>query len=171
MATAKSKVMHGARAVLYAGTTALGIFNNVSYGIQYDVSPVFILGRFSAAELVYTGMEVVQVSASGFRVLDNGPHITVDQQSGSKLVPTLQELLTYEDLTLALHAKTGDGAEDLMPIMNLTNVKPVGFNTSVGARGLQEMSVTFMGLHLSDETADMVDESPNSTSLPGADAE
>jgi len=88
---ALSKVLHGARAVLWIGTTPVGIFNNVSYGVTYDISPVFLLGRTGAAELAYTGMEVVQVTANGFRILQHGPFAVVDKDTGSRLVPRVNE--------------------------------------------------------------------------------
>ncbi len=162
---ALSKVLHGARAVLWIGTTPVGIFNNVSYGVTYDISPVFLLGRTGAAELAYTGMEVVQVSANGFRILNHGPFSVMDKDTGSRLVPRLQDLLNYQDLTISLHDRlTAD--PEAGTIMVLTNCKPQGFNSSVGARGLQEMSVTFLGLHLSDE-AGANNEDPTAVDLPG----
>jgi hypothetical protein len=162
---ATSKVMHGARAILWIGNTAIGIFNNVSFGVQYDISPVFILGRTGAAELVYTGMEVVQVQASGFRVMQHGPFATVDSSTGSALVPKLQEILNYTDLVVSLHDRL-EPDPDKSTIMTLTNVKPQGFTSSVGARGLQDISVTFQGLHLSDESGSN-NEDPTAADLPG----
>lgn len=159
---AKSKVLHGARAVLWIGTTPVGIFNNVSYGVTYDIAPVYILGRTSAAELAYTGMEVVQVSASGFRILENGPFAVVDKDTGSSLLPKLQDILNYQDLTVSLHDRLEQDPEK-GTLMVLTNVKPQGFTSSVGARGLQDMTVTFQGLHLADESG------PNNESAGAAD--
>lgn len=162
---AASKVMHGARAILWIGTTPVGIFNNVSYGVQYDISPVFLLGRTAAAELVYTGMEVVQVQASGFMVMQHGPFSVVDQATGSSLVPKLQDILNYDDLVVSLHDRlaTDPTASN---IMTLTNVKPQGFTSSVGARGLQDVTVTFMGIHLSDVSGPN-NEDPTAVDLPG----
>jgi hypothetical protein len=162
---AVSKVMHGARAILWIGTTPIGIFNNVSFGVQYDISPVFLLGRTAAAELVYTGMEVVQVQASGFRVMEHGPFATVDQATGAALVPKLQDILNYEDLVVSLHDRL-ETDPDKSVIMTLTNVKPQGFTSSVGARGLQDVTVTFQGLHLSDESGPN-NEDPTAVDLPG----
>lgn len=160
----KSKVLHGARAVLWIGSTAVGIFNNVSYGVNYDISPVYLLGRTGAAELVYTGMEVIQVTASGFRILDNGPFAVVDKDSGASLIPKLQDVLNYQDLVISLHDRLETDPTRGV-IMELTNVKPVGFTSSVGARGLQEMTCTFMGLHLSDESGSN-NEDPTAVDLP-----
>lgn len=161
---AKSKVLHGARAVLWIGSTPIGIFNNVSYGVTYDISPVFILGRTGAAELAYTGMEVIQVTAAGFRILENGPFAVVDKDSGASLIPKLQDVLNYQDLVISLHDRLEtDPTRGI--IMELTNVKPQGFSSSVGARGLQEMTCTFLGLHLSDESGSN-NEDPTAVDLP-----
>jgi len=165
---AKSKVLHGARAVLWVGTTPVGLFNNVSYGVTYDVSPVYILGRASAAELAYVGMEVIEISASGFRILGNGPFGTIDKGTGSALVPRLQEILTYQDLVVSLHDRLETDPEK-GNIMTVTNVKPRGFSSSVGARGLQEMTVNLVGLYLSDESGPN-NEPASAVSLPGGDA-
>lgn len=162
---AKSKVLHGARAVLWIGTAAIGIFNNVQYGVNYDVSPVYILGRASAAELPYTGMEVVEITCSGFRILDFGPFAVIDKATGASLVPKLQDILTYQDITVSLHDRLETDPEK-GTIMVVTNVKPRGFSSSVGARGLQEMTVNLVGLHLADE-AGANNEPASAVDLPG----
>lgn len=160
----KSKVLSGARMVLWSGSSALGIFNNVSYGVSYDIAPVYILGRTAAAELIYTGAEVVQVTASGFRVAENGPFAVVDKSTGSSLVPKLQDILDYQDLVISLHDRLEtDPAKSV--IMELTNVKPQSFSSSVGARALQDMTVVFHGIHFSDESGSN-NEAPSAVDLP-----
>lgn len=161
---AKSKVMTGPRAVLWIGSSAIGIFNNVSYGVQYDLSPVFILGRTAAAEIDYTGMEVVQLTASGFRIMENGPFAVVDKDSGASLIPKLQDVLNYQDIVISLHDRLETDPTKGV-IMELTNCKPQGFTSSVGARGLQEITVTFLGIHLSDESGSNA-EDPTAVDLP-----
>lgn len=159
----KSKVLHGARATLWIGSTIAGIFNSCQYGVQYDVQPAFILGRFSAAELVYTGMEVIGLTMSGFRVTDHGPFSVVDQETGARLVPRLQDLLNYDDIAVSLHDRLE--TDPSKPIMIVTMVKPVGFNSTMSARALSDLTVTMQGLHLSDEEGDN-DESAGSSDLP-----
>lgn len=117
---AKSKVLHGARAVLHIGSAMAGIFNSCQWGVQYDVQPAFILGRFSAAELVYTGMEVIGLTMSGFRVTDHGPFAVVDRQTGARLVPRLQDLLAYDDIAVSLHDRLE--TDPNKPIMIVTMV-------------------------------------------------
>lgn len=152
---AVSKVFHGARAKLNIGQNTVGIFTNVSYGVQYDVQPVSILGAMAPVELAYTGQEAIQITASGWRVIGHGPH---DPQGAQ--VPKLQDLLTHEDITVSLF----DRQDDSNPIMVVTGVRPTGYSTSVSARGLQEITVSMVGLKLTDESGDQGE--PGAVQLP-----
>lgn len=150
---AQSKILHGARAVLYLGNQPQGIFNSCSYSMGYDVAPAWILGRFSPAELVYTGAEVVNLNLSGYRVLDNGSFET-------GRIPLLSELLTAEGYTVMLM----DRATDKI-IMKVVDAKPTGFSGSVSSRSLQEQSMTMQGL-IFQEGERVNAESGKATSIP-----
>jgi hypothetical protein len=163
---AKSKVMHGARAVVWVGSTPAGIFNNVSVQVGLDVAPAYILGRFSPAELVYVGAEVVNLSMTGFRVMKNGPFSLADVESGSRLVPFLQDLMTYDDISVSLHDRS-EADPTASTIMQVFYVKPTGFSESVGARGLMELTVNMQGLTFGDEEGDSA-ESKGAADLPAA---
>jgi hypothetical protein len=156
--------MSGARARLgifnpaTGKTKTVGIFNNVSYGITYDTQPAYILGRYSASEIDYTAMEVVNVTASGYRVIDHGPHA----EAG---VPRLQDLLTHDYLTIAImdrqrESQGGDGT-----IMKLHSVRPTGYSTTISARNLEEISISFVGIVIDDESTQNT-ERPDSVDLP-----
>lgn len=160
---AKSKVLHGARGILWLGNSPAGVFNTVQYGINYDVQPAFILGRFGAAELVYTGMEVIQLSMGGYRVTDHGPFSVIDKETGARLVPRLQDLLEYDDIAVSLHDRLEEDPNKA--IMVVTMCKPVGFNSTMAARALSDLSVTMQGLHLHDEEGEQ-DESAGANDLP-----
>lgn len=144
------KTMHGARAKLSLGGKPVGIFMNVSYGIQYDAQPIHILGKFDPAEIVLTGMEPVSVNATGFRVIGSegaprGPH-------GDALVPKLQDLLRHPDTFLTItDRQTGE------TILTVRGLRPTGYSTQLNARGLQEISVSFMGLVANDESGSQSD--------------
>ena len=140
---ATSKIMHGARAQVILNGVTVGLFTNVSYGMQYDLTPAFILGRFSAAELAYTGAEPIGIQASGWRIIGQGPFTA----SGGTM-PKLQDLLTAEDMSFAIYDRQTDQL-----IMKVVGVRHQGFNSSVAPKALEEMSLSFMGLRLSDETA------------------
>jgi hypothetical protein len=53
----------------------VGIWNNFSYQVTYDVQPAFILGRYSAAELTRLASSP-SITAQGWRVVNHGPFKT-----------------------------------------------------------------------------------------------
>lgn len=161
---AAPKVMNGARAKMgiYDPSTGLthivGLFNNVSYNMTYEAQPAYILGRFSPAEIDYTSMDVVSITCSGFRVVDHGPHV----EAG---VPKLQDLLLAEYITLTIidRQREAQGLDGRIAIFK--NVRPTGYSTTISARNLEEITVTFVGLAVDDESTTNA-ESAQSTNLP-----
>jgi hypothetical protein len=147
---AKSKTLHGSRAQLLINGLVVGIYSQCNWRVRYDVNPVSILGRFSVAELVITGMEPVSVNCSGFRVVDNGPY-----KAGA--LPKLQDLLDYEDITIAIYDRQ---TEKL--VMNVIGCKPTGFDSSMASRSLASLDLEYLGLRLGDEDGDQ-DETPGAT--------
>jgi hypothetical protein len=153
------KTVHGARCqVIIAdpntGTAGVvGLFNSISYGLAFDVQDVFLLGRYSADETVYTAQETVNVSASGFRVVGQGPH------KGAH-IPALQTLLNHEYLQLAVYDRQTNQL-----IAKISNVRPTGFSTTINARQLEEISVSFKGILVSDEDTENA-EPVGSSTLP-----
>jgi len=147
----QARTMHGARAKLAivdptGSFKVVGLFSNVSYGVTYDMQPIYILGKHAPGEIVPTGQEAVTVTATGFRVVDNGPHV-------AGKVPKLQDLLMMDDLGLAIiDRQTGK------TVMQVFNVRPTGYQTTVGARGVQEITVNFIGIRIQDESGDQNEE-------------
>ena len=98
---ATSPIVTGARALLgvfdpnTGKVRIVGIYNNVSYGLSYSAEEAHILGRYSPAAITYTAQNVVNISASGYRVLEHGPHI-----DGG--LPRLQDLLDFEYLEMTI---------------------------------------------------------------------
>jgi hypothetical protein len=154
------KTMSGARAkfgVIDPATGEakyIGIFNNVSYGLTYDAQPVYILGRYSPAEIDYTAQEPVSITASGWRVIDHGAHV-------EGKVPKLQDLLNHEYLTLTIV----DRQNPTKNIATFRNVRPTGYSTTISARNLEEISVSFVGIFVDDEST-VNAEDPTSIDLP-----
>lgn len=154
-----AKTMHGARAKVFIADAnsgqpkLIGIFSTVSWGLTYDVSPVFLLGRFSADELVYTAQEPVSVNCSGFRVVDNGAHKLAS-------VPNTKDLLTHEYLTLKISDR--QSGKD---IATIKSVRPVSYATTLNARQLEEISVQYIGLMVDDESTELA-ETAGATTLP-----
>lgn len=136
-----SKALTGARCVLRVNNQIAGVFSSVSWGAQYDVQPLYILGLHNVGELVYTALNEISVRASGFRVIKNGPFMI-----GS--VPALQNILTFNDITLTITDRaTGE------VIMTVLDVKPTGFDSSSSAKGVVDLNVSFVGKTLSDENS------------------
>lgn len=152
---AQGKIFHGARAQVILNGRTVGAFTNVSYGMALDVQPAFILGRFSPAELAYTGAEPIGITAAGWRVIDHGP-FTPDGGS----MPRLQDLLNANDMTFALYDRQTDKL-----IMKVVGVRHAGFNTAVAPKTLEEMTFNFVGLRMSDESADNM-EAVGASDLP-----
>jgi hypothetical protein len=156
--TAHSKVMSGARAKLAItrGNTTqwVGIFNSVSWGMAYDVAPAYVLGRFSAASLEYTGQSTVGVSCSGWRVVGSGPHVAAS-------MPKLGDLLTENAgymVIVIVDRQTGE------TIARIKDVKAESYSTSLASRDLEQVTVNFVGKRVDDESTEN-DEAPSAMDL------
>lgn len=141
---AAPKIFSGARAKVFITKPGqqpvlVGIFSSLSYNVNMDVQPAFILGRYAPAELDYTAMEPVSISASGWRVIGQGPH-------KAAAVPKLQDLLLHEYLSISvIDRATGS------QVANLEFVRPTSYSASAIARQLSENSYSFLGILASDE--------------------
>ena len=150
---ANGKVMTGARAKVFVNGKPVGIFTNISWGLTFVAEPIFILGAYGPVESVYTAQDAVQISASGWRVIDHGPH-------KEPSVPTLSELLTHSYLDIYIEdRKTGK------KITNFRQCRPTSYNTTLANRQPSEVSITFIGLRCDDETATN-NETANAATLP-----
>lgn len=154
-----AKVMTGARAQLMivdpntGEGKVMGIFSNVSYGLTYGAEPIFILGRYSPDEIVYTSQEAVSIQASGWRVIDAGPHTVAK-------VPKLADLLRHEYIELAIFDRQTNKR-----IAKIHSVRPTSYSTSLANRQPEEVSITFMGLLVDDESTENA-ELPGASQLP-----
>lgn len=139
-----SQTLTGARCKLYIDGIPVGTFASVSYGVDYDVQDVFTMGKYNAQEIVYTGMNTVNVSVQGFRVLDFGPYKDIS-------VPKLGDLLLHNDITLQLtdRRSVGTPSENVLTVFN---VRPVNWNSDHQSRSLSTLNVTFRGITISDES-------------------
>lgn len=159
------KVMHGARAKVgivdpQTGiVNIIGIWNNFSYQLSYDVQPSFILGRFSAAELTTTGVEPVAITAQGWRVVDHGPF-----QDGR--LTNLKDLLFQEYLVLTVYDRQVAAGQQPRAIATIRGCLPTGTSSTLSAKQLQESSNTYLGLLMDDEST-INAEDPSAADLPG----
>jgi hypothetical protein len=137
---AKQQILHGARAQLIVNGRIVGVFTSCQWGVNYDAQPSYILGRYSPAEITYTGQEPISVNATGFRVVENGAYIAAG-------LPKLQDLMTHEDIALAIFDRqTGK------QIFTVVGVRPVGYNSGTAARSISDFSVSYLGLRSEDES-------------------
>lgn len=154
-----AKVMSGARAkvAIYDPVSGqakvVGIWNSFSYSVSIDVSPCFVLGRYSAAELSTTAVEPVNITASGWRVVGHGPF------AEGRIIP-LDQMLTQEYLVLTVvDRQTG------LTIATINGCLPTGFSSTLSARQLQDSSNTYQGLLMDDEST-INAEATSATNLP-----
>jgi hypothetical protein len=140
------KVMHGARAKvsIFDPVTGkakiVGIWNQFSYRVSYTVQPAFILGRFSAAELITTAVEPVDITAQGFRIIDHGPFV-------EGRLTNVKDLLQQEYLLLTVHDRQTGKAE-----ATIRGCLPTGTSSTLSSKQLQESTNTYMGLLMDDES-------------------
>lgn len=139
-----AKVMSGARAKLgfYDGqnTTYVGIFADVSYGVTYNVEPVYILGSYSAVELDYTSMDPVYVTATGFRVIGHG-------WFADARFPSLAELMFHDALVMSVYDRQSD-----TEIARITGVRPQAASGGFNAKMLSTSTHSYVGLLVHDES-------------------
>ena len=138
------KIVSGARCKVgfMNGDTVqyIGIYNTVQFSVRYDVTPAWILGRYSAATLEYTAAEVVTITATGYRIVDNGPHVAGQ-------MPKLQDLLNGPTVVFSvLDRQTNKEIARIHPVL------PAGFDTTITAKQLEEMTLTYVGIYHDDET-------------------
>lgn len=156
---AAARTMTGARAQLIVAdpTTGqgkvVGIFNNVNWGMSLDAQPIYVLGRYSPAETVYTAAEAISISATGFRVIDAGAHV-------SAKMPKVQDLMNHEYMELAIFDRQSNKM-----VAKIHSVRPVRYGTSLAARGVQEITVDFIGLLVDDESTPDNAERPDASDL------
>ena len=152
------KVLSGARVVVKmtvpgGSPVTLGIFSRCSWQVATPADPAFILGRFSAASLDYTAYEVVSLSATGWRVINQ----TAEQVAG---MPKLQDLLSAGYLSFDLIDRATD-----TQILHIENVRAVGYSGDFAAKSLAEMPVNYIGIVASNE-AGAQSESAGASDLP-----
>lgn len=169
MANQSSKIMTGARALIYISGKPIGFFSSCDWGYATRVEPAYILGRYSVAELTYVDAEPVSVRCAGFRALsenatsgNNGPHQTMP--NGSGLVPTLAQLINAPTVDIEIY----DRADPNKLIMRVIDAKATGYTTSLRAREQETISIDFMGKRVSAEFDENNVEGSNAATFPGA---
>lgn len=149
------QILHGARAQLIVNGKIVGVFTSCQWGVNYDAVPSYILGRYSAAEITYTGQEAISVTATGFRVVNNGAYVAAG-------LPQLQDLMTHQDISLAIYDRqTG------LQIFTVVGVRPTGYSSGTAARSISDFTVNYLGLRAEDESGAQGEASGASDLLSG----
>jgi hypothetical protein len=148
-----SSVMTGPRGLVKINGQTVGVFSQISYGVSYDNTPVYVLGRFSPTEIVISGQDPISVSATGWRTVQtpnnaastyNGPY---GPESAIDMFK-LQNLLEVDSATLALiDRETGN------TLATVVGIKVVSYSTNLTSRGLQELTVNLIGTRMWDESS------------------
>src|SRR5574337_839825 len=137
--------MNGARAIVKMAIpgqpiVSVGLFTEVAYNLTYTAAPLDALGRYGAAEIDYTGIELVDISATGWRVIGHGPH-------ASMAIPKWQDLPLHDYVQFIILDRA---TEDV--ICTIEKVRPLGYSTSIAAKALTQVPVRYVGILVSDES-------------------
>ena len=157
---AAGKIMTGARAKLqiYDANTGLfkpiGIYSNVEYSVQYGAEPAFILGRVSAAAIDYTFQDIVHVTATGWRVVNHS-------WWADGHFPTLDKVLKSDYLSMVIMDYV-TGAK----LLQVEQLRALSASGAMSPKLLSSVSMHYVGITISDETAQNNVESAQSMSLP-----
>lgn len=150
---AQSTTITGARCLLKINGEVQGMFTDVSWGQSYSEQELFVLGKFSAQDIVYTASNTVDVSATGYRAYNKGAFIVA-------ALPKIQDLATHQTITLEIEFAGNDKG-----IIQVFGVRPLGYSSRVSARGVVEMSINFKGLRASDESTPQNDDTGSNNPL------
>lgn len=132
--------MNGPRALVTINGKNVGIFTNISWGYSYDVVPISILGAYGPQESVFTGVEPVSITASGWRIIDNGPHVAAG-------MPQLSDLMHSPYLEISIiDRQTGKR------MATFRGVRCTSSSESLHAKAPSEVTVNFMALSKDDES-------------------
>jgi hypothetical protein len=151
----QQQILHGARAQLMVAGKIVGCFTSCQWGVNYDAVPSFILGRYSPAEITYTGQDAISVTATGFRIVDNGAY-----KAGA--LPQLQNLMTHEDIALAIFDR-----QTQKLVLTVVGVRPTGYSAGTAARAISDFSVNYLGMRAEDESGSQGESAGASNLLSG----
>ena len=134
-------------------TKYIGIFSRCDWNYSYDAEPAYILGRYSPASIDYTAAMPVSIRCGGWRVIGHGAHKAAN-------LPELSKLMSSASVTIIVEDRQTNEVQ-----VTVQGCRPTGYSTGVSARGMQEISMDFIGLRASDEDT-VNEEGPGAMDLP-----
>jgi hypothetical protein len=156
------KTLVGARCKIYAQYTSagpatlIGVFDNISYSANISTEVIHTLGRYGTQEIVVTAAEAISVDCSGFRVVGNGGFMSTDAQGNETSlnggVPTLQELLNLDTITLTMvDRQTGDN------IFSVIGCIATRYSGTLNAKATGKISISYLGTAISEDNNDQAE--------------
>jgi hypothetical protein len=117
----------------------LGTFSDISYNVAYDVQPAWVLGREAAAATENVAQELIQINATGWRVVNKS--IFTEAQ-----FPRLSELISAGYLTFSIQDRQSG-----LTVATIDKVRPTHAAMGFSARMLSSVTYTYLGILYSDE--------------------
>jgi hypothetical protein len=136
---AKAKILTGARAKVLVNGNPVGLFSQCTWSIRQGKDPAFILGRYNPAEIIPTTQEPVQLSLTGYRVVDAGPYKVAN-------ATLLKNLLSEEDFSIAILDRQTNKT-----IFTAVGCRVQGWSSGVAARGVSDIRIDIIGIRGEDE--------------------
>jgi hypothetical protein len=154
-----SKTVTGSRALVYVGTSLVGIFESISVSNTTSTEAIHILGRFTPDEIAITAREAVNVSCSGFRVAGSGKNVLPK-------VPRVQDLLNFPPFTITIVDRQMVGGQTTPTVLEtILNCTPTTDNVNYNAKATSKISINYTGTIASSEGGTDT-ESAGAASLP-----
>jgi hypothetical protein len=136
---ARAKVLTGARAKVLINGNLVGLFSNCSWSLRQGKEALYVLGRYSPAEITPTDQAPVQITLTGYRVVNAGPYAVAK-------ATLLKNLLTEDDFSVAiLDRQTGE------LIFQADGCRVMGWSGGVAQRGVSDLRLDIIGLIGEDE--------------------
>lgn len=136
-----SKIMTGARAVVYFADQPAAIFTNVAVSSRQEKVPAFTLGRYSPVEQTPTAQDPISLSLTGWRVFGKGPF-----KHGVTLVRGL-----IAEGTFIVKIFDRQNFDSKRPMLTVRECRVVQWATGFVSRSQSDLRLEISGLVVEDE--------------------
>jgi hypothetical protein len=139
---AVAKILTGARAKILINGNVVGLFSQCQWSIRQGKEAQFALGRYNPTEITPTTQEAIQLSLTGYRVVNSGPYKVAN-------ATLLQNLLNEEDFNVSILDRQTNTS-----IFAVAGCRVQGWSSGVAARGVSDIRIDIIGLVGDDEFLD-----------------